>query len=96
MLFTVYWNSYKASLLARNIHLVDTPINLIDLIWTNDRPIVPNNPIYVHALEFTGLYNFLVFDMIKHITCYRYILGVIPGIIFDENMILNGRPDVKN
>ncbi len=34
--------------------MVDVPVNLIDYVWTEDRPDLINNPIYIHDLPFTG------------------------------------------
>ena len=38
-----------------NIELVDMlGHELIDKIWTEDRPVRPNNPIYEHTMDFAG------------------------------------------
>lgn len=47
------WQSYETALQAKNITLVEVA-DLIDIIWTTDRPERVNNEIYEHTVNYTG------------------------------------------
>ncbi|KAK8724909.1 hypothetical protein OTU49_010972 [Cherax quadricarinatus] len=49
------WKTYAKELKKSGIELVAEETNLIDLIWPSDeRPIFPADPIYIHELHFAG------------------------------------------
>jgi hypothetical protein len=49
------WQSYEKALLGKAT-LIEMDKDLVDIIWTDpDRPPRPNNPPFVHTIEFAGI-----------------------------------------
>lgn len=62
MLISGRWQSYEIGL-NNNIELVDMlGHELVDEIWTEDRPDRPNNDIYEHTIDFAGKNNEIYID----------------------------------
>lgn len=49
------WQSYDTALSGKNIAFVGVANDLVDLIWTEDRPARPNNPVFIHDISFAGV-----------------------------------------
>lgn len=49
------WRSRERELNKSSVVFRNSPDNLIDRIWTDDRPPKPTSPLYVHDLKFAGL-----------------------------------------
>ena len=49
---------YKSALSAKNISMLEVE-DLIDMIWTSDRPLRPNGDLIIHTLDYTGQYKVL-------------------------------------
>ena len=51
------WETYESALKAKTISLVDVPTELLDYVWTEGRPEIPNGEIFIHLLKFHGNYS---------------------------------------
>ena len=47
-----YENMFMLS--AKTLELVEVDNELVDMIWTKDRPERPNESLMIHTLEYTG------------------------------------------
>ena len=52
------WLEYQQGFAAdnKNIRLVEVPQDLLDFVWIEDRPPMPNELIYVHNLSYAGMF----------------------------------------
>ncbi|XP_069319628.1 xaa-Pro aminopeptidase 2 [Eulemur rufifrons] len=48
------WNSYDLAFQGSDRQLVSITVNLVDLVWGSERPLLPNQPIYALQEAFTG------------------------------------------
>lgn len=48
------WQEWKKTFEQADKHLVAVHTNLIDVIWDEHRPTLPDNPIWKHELQFAG------------------------------------------
>ncbi|XP_045393952.1 xaa-Pro aminopeptidase 2 isoform X3 [Lemur catta] len=48
------WNSYDLALQGSDRQLVSITVNLVDLVWGSERPVLPSQPIYALQEAFTG------------------------------------------
>ena len=49
------WKEWKEILDQSDKQLVPISVNLVDLLWNEERPALPDNAIWTYPLEFAGL-----------------------------------------
>jgi hypothetical protein len=54
------WQTREQILSKYNIQLKSPDQDLIDLIWTNDRPSKPNSEIEIHDVKYSGILNYFL------------------------------------
>ena len=57
MIFSDTWETFDDAFYqdtTKDLQLVPLDYDLIDYVWTEDRPPKPNEPIYIHTLEYAG------------------------------------------
>ena len=52
------WKEWKETLEQANKQLIPIHVNLIDILWDQQRPQLPNEPIWKHELQFSGKEDF--------------------------------------
>ena len=65
-----------------DIAMVDVPVDLIDYVWTEDRPELVSNPIYIHTIDFAG--TMVLNSMILKVPVKQQITSHICKILFRE------------
>jgi hypothetical protein len=66
------WKEWKETLEQSDKKLVPIQTNLIDILWANKRPHLPNEHIWKHDLQFSG-FSFSNFILILFIYFYSKV-----------------------